>query len=375
MKRFWIAAAAALVASACATTGCSSMFPHTNKIEEISPSLFVYFDVGQREPLSSTIFVPTAGLREKRHSLTVEGSMMKQMRERLNNRHTREIRSGKIKMVFVSERLARRGLFPVLNALMTDEDVSDRLYLAVLRGEMDEKTKRGIAEQEAFDFYLYRMFRHYDRRGGIAVTDLHAFMSRYFNGYGDPTAPVFHLEQNRFVYEGIGAFRRDRLVLVLNGEQNGLFELIRRNRNFQATLPLADMRVVLSSVRSNRNVQISEKGGLELSLRMTARIEEYQGTLDLGNRRDAFRLREAIARRLEQQIQGVLERLQAAESDPAAFGMLTFGPMHPSPWPRDRWQQIWSKMPVSVRCVIQLTNLGTVFPRRPDGSASESPPP
>lgn len=372
MRRKWIAAATALAAFA-SVTGCSSFVPHTNKIEEISPSLFVYFDIGQREALSSTIFVPTAGLREKRHPLTVEGSLTKQMRERLNNRHTREIRSGKIKMVFVSERLARRGLFPVVNALMTDEDVSDRLFLAVLRGEMDEKAKQGIAEQEAFDFYLYRMFRHYNRRGGMAVADLHAFMSRYFNGYGDPTVPVFHLEQSRFVYDGVGAFRRDRLVLVLGGEQNGLFELIRRSRNFQATLPLADMRVALSSVRSARRARISKKNGLELSVRITARIEEYQGPLDLGDRRDAARLRGQIAERLEQQIQELLKRLQAAESDPAAFGMLAFGPCRKPPWPRDRWPQIWSEMPVSVRCEVQLTDLGSVFPRRPDASASGSP--
>jgi len=149
--------------SALILTGCSWLSPATNVVEEISPTILMYLSQSGDSELECTIVVP-AVKNEKKQVLTVRGRSMKETRLKLNFIHNREFKSGQMRMLFLSEDLARGGVIRHLNTLLLDQEITDRLYLAVVRGDFAGFLREQIRLQKNYDRILYKRFRHYENQ-------------------------------------------------------------------------------------------------------------------------------------------------------------------------------------------------------------------
>lgn len=79
--------------------------------------------------------------------------------------------------------------------------------------------------QKNLDYYLYRMFRHYERRnqGEMSIVNLHDFMERVYSPYSDPVLPIFKADKDNFTYDGTALFNENKYVGSINKRKTKCF--------------------------------------------------------------------------------------------------------------------------------------------------------
>jgi len=352
-----------VLAMAVMLSGCMGFAPKTNLIEEITPTILLYLKEGENSAVESTMVIP-AVKEEKKQLLTVRSKMMKESRYLLTRNYYREIKSGQLHLLFISEEMARKGIIDHINTLLLDQEIKTRMYLAVIRGDFVSYLQSQFDHQEGIDRFLYKMFRHYEKKGDLTIVDLHHFLVNYYSPYSDPVLPMFTIRQGQLIYAGTALFREDRLVKSIPIKEDFLFQLVRRHQCFQTNIPLPDRNIVLGSVFSTREIDFADRYEHAIvKVRLRGIVEEYTGDKDLSRPEEADDMIRDLERYLEERIREHIREWQKLSIDPAHIGRKTLSPFR-QPFSGPEWKRHWRDLPVTVRVELELENLGWIKPKK-----------
>lgn len=239
-------------------SGCSSLTAKSNTVEEITPIILLYLDQQQNGQLRISTIIPPLK-KEKKNLISVNSALVKEGRYWLNHKYYREIKSGQLRMVFVSDTLARKGLLDVINSQLLDPEISDRVYLAVVEGNMiDYLNKQLEQKQEQIDFYLYRMLSHYEQQKELTITNLKQFMESLYDPYADPITPLFAVTNDEFEYQGTALFQDDRLAGAIRQSDDAYFQILFRKKSHHKVIPLTALDTTLGEVYSSRRIRFMD---------------------------------------------------------------------------------------------------------------------
>ncbi|WP_141546949.1 hypothetical protein [Bacillus sp. AFS053548] len=164
----------------------------------------------------STLVPPL--VNEPKSLLTLEVDLLKQGGKDFNLRYYRELKVGQLRMFLIHEELAKQGIIQLINTLLTVYDISQPMYLVIVKGNFDDNINRQAKKQENLDYYLYRMLRHYERKKQVEITivNLHEYKNKLFSQYSDsdPVLPVFKITKDNFTYKGTEELKVDPLKIV-----------------------------------------------------------------------------------------------------------------------------------------------------------------
>jgi len=352
-----------VLAMAVLLSGCAGIAPKTNLIEEITPTILLYLKEGENSTVESTMVVP-AVKEEKKQLLTVRSKMMKESRYLLTRNYYREIKSGQLHLLFISEELARKGIIDHINTLLLDQEIKTRLYMAVIRGDFVSYLQSQINRQEGIDRFLYKMFRHYEKKGDMTIVDLHHFLVNYYSPYSDPVLPIFTIRQGQLIYAGTALFREDRLVKSIPNEEDYIFQFVHRHQCFHTNIPLPDRNIVLGNVFSTRKIRFADRYEHAIvNLRLRGIVEEYTGDKDLSRPEEVADMIRDLERYLEERIHEHIRDWQKLAIDPAHIGRKTLSPFR-QPFSGSEWKRHWRELPVTVRVELELENLGWIKPEK-----------
>jgi hypothetical protein len=144
--------------------------------------------------------------------------------------------------------------------MLLDPEISDRVYLAVVQGDMRNYLKNQLLQkQEQIDFYLYKMLSHYEKQKELTIANLHQFMEKMYDPYADPVIPFFSVSKDEIVYQGTALFK-DEVMKCCSEKQ-----VYRKRFRFRpwtppwakCTLPA----VSVSTTRSAKHKLKSNSGG------------------------------------------------------------------------------------------------------------------
>ncbi|WP_142329247.1 hypothetical protein [Bacillus sp. AFS088145] len=118
-------------------------------------------------------------------------------------------------MFLIHEELAKQGIIQLINKLLTDYDISQRMYLVIV-GNFDDNINRQAKKQENLDYYLYGMLRHYERKKQVEMTivNLHEYKNKLFSPYSDSVLPVFKITKDNFTHKGTEELKVDPPKIV-----------------------------------------------------------------------------------------------------------------------------------------------------------------
>jgi len=351
--------ALAAFATALILAGCAWIDPATHVVEEISPTILMYLHQSEDAELESTIVVP-AVKNENKQVLTARGKMLKETRLKLNFRHSRELKSGQLRMLFLSEASARGGIFPCLNTLLLDQEISDRMYLAVVRGDFTGFLREQIRLQKNYDRILYKRFRHYEHQ--LSSRNLHFFLRDYYSPYADPRLPLFEVRDGQMIYVGTALFLDDRMVGAIPGEADPFFQMIANGRGYFPNIPLPEQDVVLGKVTTDRKIKYdAKKEGIVITVHLEGQVDEYTGDRNLGDPQEADRFIRGLKEDLEERILEMVRSLQELSVDPLGAGLSTVT-LFRERFPGGEWRKRWPELTVTVRVDLGLNNLGMSKP-------------
>jgi spore germination protein len=337
-------------------TGCSP-YLENNEIEEIAPVIFWSLDAAEEGKLEATTVVPPL-VQEKKRVLTMQVDLLKQSGKGFNLRYYRELKVGQLRVMLINEELAKKGLRPIINTIFTDPDISQRLYLVVVQGDVKDYFKEEIDSQENLDYFLYRMLKHYERKrqGQLSIVNLHQFMQKLYSPFSDPILPVFKAENGNFNYEGTAIFQNDKLISVVTDSDDEIYQLI-GNDYYLKYLPIPKLSVVLGHVRTNVDVTFNQDlTEMNFKVELKGRIDEYQGEKNLNDLDDLAEITNEIKSHLETQTKAFLQKNQEWQTDPLDIGAKTLTPFS-RPIEKKEWREKWRNMQIKVKYQMDLEPL------------------
>ena len=327
--------------------GCAP-FVENNTIEDIAPVTFWSISKGEKRKIKMSTLVPPL-VNEPKSLLTLEVDLLKQGGKDFNLRYYRELKVGQLRYFLIHEELAKQGIIQLINTLLTDYDISQRMYLVIVKGNFDEYINRQAKKQENLDYYLYRMLRHYEikRQGEMTIVNLHEYKNKLFSPFSDPVLPVFKVAKDNFTYEGTAFFSNDKLIETLTSTEDQIFQLL-DNDHFLKFFPIPKLDVVIGHLRSRVNVDLDKNLSLvTINVKLNGRIEEYQGNKNILNGNELMQLHKEIETELEMKTTDLIKKMHELKVDPLQIGTHTLSPFS-KPISEKVWLAAWGKMKIKV---------------------------
>ncbi|RXT13669.1 Ger(x)C family spore germination C-terminal domain-containing protein [Ammoniphilus sp. CFH 90114] len=351
---FWVGALISIIWM----TGCSP-FVENNTIEEIAPVIFWSIREGKEGKLEISTLAPPL-IKEQKRLLTREVTLLKESGKEFNLIYYRELKSGQLRMLFIEENLAKKGISPIINTILTDPDISQRLFLVIVKGNVEDYIKSQLDKQPDLDYFLYRMLRHYEKEGEITAINLHQYKEMLYAPYADPILPVFKVNSHNFTYDGTALFQNDRFITSILHMDDNIFQLI-SNNHFLKILPIPSLSVSLGKVRSKVHMELNQdNSALNIEVQLNGRIEEYRGDRNILQRDPLADLNNDIESYLETQTTALIKNLQKQKMDPLQIGTLTLSPFS-KPISEEEWLRQWEHMKIHVDYQVHIQPLTNVM--------------
>ena len=340
------------------TTACSP-FVENNTIEEIAPVIFWYVkETGDGKLKISTLAPPL--VKEQKRLLTEEVHLLKQGGREFNLNYFRELKIGQLRVLLLDEKVSKKGIRQLVNTVLIEPAISQRLYLVIVTGDVDDYINNQLTKQPDLDYFLYRMFKHYEKQGDINIVNLHQFMKKQYSPYADPVLPLFKANHDNFSYEGMALFKDDRLITTIQKRQDEIFQLI-SNNFYLKTLAIPSLSVSLGKVRSKVDMALNHDYSiLTMKVKLEGRVEEYHGGKNIRDRNQFADLKRDIISYLEAQSRDLLKDLQKSKVDPLQIGTLTLTPFS-RPMSEQEWFRHWEKMQIKVVYELDIQPLTKVI--------------
>jgi spore germination protein len=215
-------------------------------------------------------------------------------------------------LAMLSSIVLTKGVMPLINTLLTDPDVSQRLYLVIVKGNFEDYLKNQLDKQTNLDYFLYRMFKHYEKRsqGEMTVVNLHEFKNKLYSPFSDPFLPVFKVNKENFTYEGTAFFSDDKLIATVKHMDDQIFQLI-DNDYYLKFLTIPALSTTIGQVRSNVHMELNRNySSISIKIDLNGRIEEYRGDKNLLDYDELAGLNKEIESYLEKQTMGLMKDMQ-----------------------------------------------------------------
>lgn len=336
--------------------GCAP-FVENNTIEDIAPITFWSISKGEYGKIKMSTLVPPL-VNETKSLLTLEVDLLKQGGKDFNLRYYRELKVGQLRMFLIHEELAKQGIITLIDTLLTDYDISQRMYLVIVKGNFDEYINRQSKKQENLDYYLYRMLRHYERKrqGEMTIVNLHEFKNKLFSPFSDPVLPVFKVAKDNFTYEGTAFFSNDKLIETVTSTEDQIFQLL-DNDHYLTFFPIHELDVVIGQVRSRVKVDLDKNHSLvTINVKLNGKIAEYQGKKNILNGNELMQLHQEIETELEMKTTDLIKKMQELKVDPLQIGTNTLRPFS-KPINEKVWLAAWGKMEIKVNYQLYFESL------------------
>ncbi|WP_244935601.1 Ger(x)C family spore germination C-terminal domain-containing protein [Paenibacillus glycanilyticus] len=329
-------------------------------IEEITPIIFWSVQEAEDGKITISTLVPPL-IKEKKRVLNLKVSLINEGNKGFNLNYHNELKAGQIRLLLVDEAYAKRGLTRLINTVLTDPNISQRLYLVVTKGDFNEFLAKHLDETDNIDYYIYRMFKHYEKKkqGEITVVNLHQFMKMLYSQVSDPQLPVFRAAGDQFLYEGTAFFDQDTMVAEIRGKDDQINQLLYRDR-FVRYLVLPELSVTLGHIRAHTRKKLTpDLSSLSIEIDVKGRINELDSLARIEDNYQFAALSQKIERYLEENVISLLSQMQKLQIDPLQIGALTAKPFS-RPITRDTWDRHWSTMKINVKVRLHLEPLTKV---------------
>lgn len=336
--------------------GCAP-FTENNLIEEISPITFLSISKGDNGKLKVSTILPSLSKKNK-NVMSQEVSLLKEGVQKYNLNFYQEVKSGQMRMLLISDELAKEGIMSIINVILTDPDIPLRIYLVIVKGNFEKYLESQLDKDENFDYSFYRMLKHYDEKnqGELTVINLHQFKHLLYTPYSDPFLPVFKIQEDGVNYEGTALFQDDKLVETISSLDDRIFQLI-NNDHYLSVLPISEFEVVLGHVRSKIIVDMdSSYSTMTYTVNIDTRIEEYRGEKQLFDPKELENMKKDIETYLEQQTHELFKKMQELKVDPLQLGVQTKRPFS-KPMEEKKWIEMFEEMDIKIKFNINIDPL------------------
>ncbi|WP_274649466.1 Ger(x)C family spore germination protein [Paenibacillus humicola] len=368
-----------LIAALVLTTGCWDR----TEVNDLAIVMGTALDVTKKGEVKGTVQIALpqqagtsdgSGRKEKFFVLSAAGQNNMEAIQRLQNKLSRRLFTSHRSVIFISERLARRGLGDILDIFTHDPHNRLRTFIMVVRGGDPEKI---VEVQYPFEEAPTEAVKEMEILGDHLSVTLRDFFIASSSEGGNPVAAAITPEissgkskKDLFRFSGAAVFKELKLAGFLNEkETDGLLWITGRKKQGRivAALPkgYGSIGMVLVTASSKITSEVNgDKVKFHIRLRGNGDLLENNSPLDITRMPNLKMAEKALEDTVAKQAKECLYKIQKEyKSDVAGFGGVLFR-NHPRKWKQiqKKWDKLFPEAEISVSVKLNLRETGVSGP-------------
>ncbi|MFC3884876.1 Ger(x)C family spore germination protein [Bacillus songklensis] len=313
-----------------------------------------------RATAATTIFTQgQQGASSKTETFTSVSHIMKDVQRILQGQSPKPIRLGKMKVVLFDEELARRGLFPFVDALGRDPRIGRLLYLLIVEEDTKKLLEGNYPSSSNVSEYLLEMMEH-NMKQNVPHFNIHDFFYTYDGKGMDPFLPLIKKNKDKIEITGLALFDDDKYVdsisfrdsfvfkMLLENFQNGLYE-VEAGEDGYLEIETIKSKVKYEIKNGNDHPRIS------IYVKMQGFIEDEIGVNLKGNR-NLQEIEKKTAKDLEKKSLNMIRKFQEKGIDPLRFGSRV--KYVTRNWSEEKWEGQYPSTDFRVNVDVKIIQKG-----------------
>ncbi|MEL7610155.1 MAG: Ger(x)C family spore germination protein [Bacillota bacterium] len=288
---------------------------------------------------------------------------------------------------FLSERLVQRDITPLLDYLLRDFLTDENPWMVVLKGDDPRKiyscmlglsntvgdyidslagSQPDILSKSVFVSTLDFIKGYYDK-GIQPVAGVVQMVECESKGSNSEASAQDDSEKKyRILYEGLAAFKDNKLVGYLDGLETRAYNLVTNNVDTSPiSIPVKDEFTVVLIKSSKSDIQTTVEGEeITINVRIKAGLSLIQegGSIDISKMEPLKTVEDGFNKQLSMEIASTIRKVQSEfQSDIFGFGKALHA-QHPEKWReiKENWDDYFSKAAVNVSVESTVNRSGQI---------------
>ncbi|MGG1675006.1 Ger(x)C family spore germination protein [Neobacillus sp. NRS-1170] len=302
--------------------------------------------------------------------VSASGHTLRDTRIKIDKKTVGNYSPNKIRVILIGEELARDPITPHLDAYLRDPKLTLSASVVVTKGKAGEIIKLNKYQNKLIGEALTKLLESAETISIIAHENQQTIKNKISDEGKDFVLPYLELKDKDIVFTGVALFHGDRYTgRTLKEEYPELLLLMQNKQHRNTRLMVRSGKekelknyISYTSRKSKRDIMITTKGGkprVTLSFNLTIEINEYNGK-SLRSQKDLDELNRIISRRIEKEMDTVIQTLQEANCDALGLGRMMIA-HHPETWNKMNWENDYPLINITSRAKVKIINRGLIY--------------
>lgn len=351
------------------TTGCWDRV----ELEERNLVLAMAIDRGTNDQLKVSVQIPIpanivgrggsgAGQGSTIQQLDVEAGTLSEALTRMERKANKSLFLGYLQTLLFGEEQAKMGIGDFMDVLRRDPTIQRRLYPIVVKGKGGQLLEENKEMEDISAIFIQKMIDVGNDTGTLIPTNLNNLLINL----STPTlqAPMLNyigIENGRYRWLGLAAFRDDRLMGILNTYETIILLNIRKKMVGQAltvSCPQGDGKIQFTPLNLRRKIKVTEKPSLTVFMEIEGNMTERTCKQNLSEERDLHQTELQVQKEYERLANDLLKKSQKEwNTDIFLLGNYV-NAYHPDIYRKANWKQEFHRIPINISYQVHIRRMG-----------------
>lgn len=257
----------------------------------------------------------------------------------------------------------------VIESLMRDPAISNRLKISVVNGVATDLLMRSYGQHPRTSVYIDRLLEKEAKRQTIPQSSLHTFVRDLMEDGIEPVAPLLRQGETDVFLDGVALFRGDKYVQRIAPEDSIFFSLLRGHFK-QGDLALqveheglgGENQVTMTSLVNKRHIHVARSADNRLAVTFEIEIRgsllEYNGVVDLSDTKSRKQMESAFEKSITKKAERMIAFLKENRVDSLGIGIAVRNSSTYAEWKKLHWESVYPQTDIRFHVKVDINNAG-----------------
>ncbi|WP_185819494.1 Ger(x)C family spore germination protein [Salibacterium salarium] len=308
--------------------------------------------------------------KNNRELLTSVSSSDKEALLDLARQSNRDVANGQLRNVLFGKELAEEGIQENIRTMNRDPKFGTRVQVVVVNGQANDLLSQPYTQHPEASQYIDALLEKEARLNNIPETRMHQFTRDLYDDGIDPVTPILRRGEDTVVLDGIALFDNAKYVEKIDPKSSRIFFFLLGNYSAGSLhLELGKgeddktIQLLFDSIQNTREMTIknaddTEKMKIDIQISIKGSLVEYNGPLDITNKKDLRTLETELENIVENRARHLLSVLQAQGVDSIGVGKRVRNSLSYADWESLNWKETFQNIEINPHVEAEIINIG-----------------
>ncbi|NLP50665.1 Ger(x)C family spore germination protein [Bacillus sp. RO1] len=331
-------------------------------VDDINIESVEGFDLIGENEVEGTFVIPVykADQTIENERFTAISRLNKDILRNAQKESSAPIVNGSLELVLFNKALAEKGVIQLVDGLQRDASIGTGLYLAIVEGDTKELLQQDLGTRGTGD-HLYNLLKHNIDLRDVPKTNLHIFLSDYYQKGKDPNLPILKKTERSAEIVGAAVMKEDKFEMTIPNEKLFYFKtLVDKHADGTVSLKVKDKDefVSIKSIKTDREFKVEWKDDIPsiiMRVNVDGAVREYTGNKVTSKELKEFQ--KLFEEKIISESDSMIKEFQEKGVDPIGLGYVAKS--HKRGFDYKKWKdETYSNLKVRVEAEVRLISTG-----------------